>query len=161
MALNEAQQLAERLADVDQQLRSLWALWTFHANNGENRAMQAAASRFLELAPRSSTRADVLVGERLMGVMMHYRGRQDEARRYLERVSGLHVPPSGNRHLPRFQYDQQALAQASGKKRHAQHRADVPLIIMEGQIGHVFINGISAQAGKRAKENRRERDEQI
>lgn len=113
MALNQALQLAESLGDVDLQLQALRALWTFRRYNGENWATEAVAKRFLELAPRSTTEADIFVGESLMGVTMHYRGRQDKARCSLERVMGLYVPPSDGQHLLRFQYDQRVLAQAT------------------------------------------------
>jgi predicted ATPase/DNA-binding winged helix-turn-helix (wHTH) protein len=112
-ALHQALHFAASLGDVDHELQALWALWTFHSNNGENLATEAVARRFLELAPRSTTEADEFVGKRLMGVTMHYRGRQDEARRHLERVIGLYVPPSGSQHLLRFQFDQRVLAQAT------------------------------------------------
>jgi predicted ATPase len=54
----------------------------------------------------------MFVGERLLGVTMHYRGRQVEARRHLEHVLANYIAPGDGQHVLRFHYHQNILARA-------------------------------------------------
>ncbi|HME22190.1 MAG TPA: winged helix-turn-helix domain-containing protein [Acetobacteraceae bacterium] len=111
-ALTEAFDLAERLDDVDYQLRVLWGMWTRRFNNGENRAARAVAERFLALAAGASDPSDRLVGERLMGTALHYLGDQAGARWHLEEMLNNDAAPRSVQHTVRFQFDQRVLARA-------------------------------------------------
>ena len=70
--------LAERLGDLDYQLRALWGLWIL-----KDREALALAQQFAAVA---STPADRLIGAQMLGHSYHYRGDQVSARRYLERA---------------------------------------------------------------------------
>ena len=110
--LRETLAIATDLEDVDHQLQALWALWTYSVYTGENRVAESIGETFCQLAPRAANQADVYVGERLMGVTMHYRGHQPEARSRLENVLRHYVAPDDGQHLLRFQYDQSILARS-------------------------------------------------
>jgi predicted ATPase/DNA-binding winged helix-turn-helix (wHTH) protein len=103
---------AESLDDVGSQLQALWAVWMQRINNGENRAAQDAAERFLRIAQHHGRLADVLVGDRFMGNTMHYGGNQPQARRDFERMLDRYVTPDDQRHSVWFFYDQRVLARA-------------------------------------------------
>jgi predicted ATPase/DNA-binding winged helix-turn-helix (wHTH) protein len=113
MVLAEALETAERLDDVVSQLRALWAMWSYRFNIGDNRAAQPLAERFSHLARDVGDRADVLVGDRLIGTTMHYRGSQPQARYHLQRVLDLYVAPSDQRHTMWFHHDQRVMARTA------------------------------------------------
>ena len=79
-------ELSEQQGDVDYQLRALWGLWSGLLNRNEFRAALELAERFSELANSRSRNADVLVGERMIGYIVHLMGDQPRARRHLERM---------------------------------------------------------------------------
>ena len=106
-------EMAERLNDAEYQLRALWGLWIYHLSSGESRATLAVAQRFCSLATGKASPAEVLVGERMVGVSLHYMGDQIGARRYLERVLGNYVAPAHRSHAIRFQFDQRVSARAT------------------------------------------------
>jgi predicted ATPase/DNA-binding winged helix-turn-helix (wHTH) protein len=109
MVLAKALEVAESLDDVDSQLRALWALWSYRYNSGDHRATQSLAEQFSRLARRKGDPADILVGDRLMGITMHYTGNQTRARHYLERMLKLYTAPSDQRHTLWFQQDQRVV----------------------------------------------------
>src|SRR5215813_13423791 len=109
-SLSEAFNFAERLNDVDMQLRALWGMWSYRLNRGEQRATRHLAERFSGIAHRAGNPDDVLVGDRLLGTTMHYEGRQREARRYLERFLDLYVAQGNERHMMWVQLDQRLMA---------------------------------------------------
>jgi len=113
MVLAEALETAERLDDVVSQLRALWAMWSYRFNIGENRAAQPLAERFSHLARHAGDRADVLVGDRLVGTTMHYSGGQPQARYHLQRVLDLYIAPSDQRHTMWFHHDQRVMARTA------------------------------------------------
>jgi len=113
MVLAEALETAERLDDVVSQLRALWAMWSYWFNIGDNRAAQPLAERFSHLARDAGDRADVLVGDRLIGTTMHYSGSQHQARYHLQRVLDLYVAPSDQRHTMWFHHDQRVMARTA------------------------------------------------
>jgi hypothetical protein len=109
-ALAKALDIAESLDDVDLQLQALWGMFTYRVNNGAQQEALSLAERFSRVARRTGDPADLLVGDRLTGGVLHYLGNQPEARRYLERVVDLYVAPSDRRHTICFVYDQRLLA---------------------------------------------------
>jgi predicted ATPase len=102
-AWTTALEIAERLADTEYQLRTLWGLWHFHVSRGECRTALALAERFCE---RVINPADLPVGERMVGASLHYLGDQTNARRLVEHMLGRYVDPVRRSHAIRFQYDQ-------------------------------------------------------
>jgi predicted ATPase/DNA-binding winged helix-turn-helix (wHTH) protein len=112
LVLSKTLAIATELDDPNYQLQALWALWTCCFNNGENLAAEPIAQKFLQVARRAANPADMFVGERLLGVTMHYRGRQVEARRHLEHVLANYIAPGDGQHVLRFHYHQDILARA-------------------------------------------------
>ncbi len=106
-AWTTALEIAQRVDDVEYQLRALWGLWHFRVSRGECRAALALAERFCDRAANTANPADLLVGERMVGVSLHYLGDQTNARRYLEGMLSRYVAPTHRSHAIRFQYDQQ------------------------------------------------------
>jgi predicted ATPase len=85
-------ELAERLDDKDFRLRALWGLCIDQFNNGQFGKARALADRFANAAANSSDHTDLMLGDRLMAVALHYLGDQNEARRRIDRVNAsLHV----------------------------------------------------------------------
>ena len=79
-AWNRALELAERLDDVEYQLRALWALWTFRVLRGECRATLELARRFCAVAARSVDAGDAMGGDRMVGTSLFFLGDQAQAR---------------------------------------------------------------------------------
>jgi predicted ATPase len=100
-------EIADRLADTEYQLRTLWGLWHFYASRGECRRALALAEAFRD---RANTPADRPVGERMVSASLHYLGEQANARRHLEGVLGRYIDTARRSHAIRFQYDQKVSA---------------------------------------------------
>ena len=109
-AWQTALELAEDLDDVDYRLRALWGLWASRYNNGEYREALALAERFSALAVNSADPADPHIGDRMVGVALHFLGDQAGARRHIERMLGRYVTPVHRSHIVRFQFEQRVTA---------------------------------------------------
>ena len=109
-AWTTALEIAERLHDIEYQLRALWGLWHFRVSLGECRAALALAESFCGRVALSDNPAELLVGERMVGVSLHYLGEQADARLHLERMLSRYVAPAHRSHAIRFQYDQHVAA---------------------------------------------------
>ena len=105
-AWTTALEIAERLDDAEYQLRALWGLWHFRVSRGECRAALALAESFCGRVAGNDNPAELLVGERMVGVSLHYLGDQTNARRHLEHMLSRYVAPAHRSHAIRFQYDQ-------------------------------------------------------
>jgi predicted ATPase len=105
-------EIAKNLDDVHAEIRALWVLWTVHFNIGACDEAETAANQFSLTAHRADDAATILVGDRLLGNTLQYRGRQREARYYFERVLDRYVSPEDQQHTIWFHYDQRALARA-------------------------------------------------
>lgn len=103
--------LAEKQRNADYQLRALWGLWAGLLNRSEFRTALAIAERFSELAAKHSRDADFLVGERMIGYLVHLMGDQTRARRHIERMLGEYEVPVIGAQIIRFVFDQRATAQ--------------------------------------------------
>jgi predicted ATPase/DNA-binding winged helix-turn-helix (wHTH) protein len=91
--LVEALELAEKLDDVDAQLRALWTLWPLRLNTGECRAAQSAAEQFSRVALRTGNPAIIPVADRMIGLALQYAGKTSEAQRCFERMLDRYVDP--------------------------------------------------------------------
>jgi predicted ATPase/DNA-binding winged helix-turn-helix (wHTH) protein len=103
--------MSEQLGNVDYQLRALWGLWSGLLNGGEFRAALALAERFSELARRHADTTDSLVGDRMVGYILHLLGDQPRARLHIERMLSRYQVPLTGAEIIRFIFDQRATAQ--------------------------------------------------
>jgi predicted ATPase/DNA-binding SARP family transcriptional activator len=106
-AWTTALEIAERVDDIEYQLRALWGLWHFRLRRGECRAALALAESFCGRVAGNDDEAERFVGEQMVGVSLHYLGDQTSARRHLEHMPSRYVAPAHRSHAIRFQYDQQ------------------------------------------------------
>jgi predicted ATPase/DNA-binding winged helix-turn-helix (wHTH) protein len=84
--------LADKLDDKDFRLRALWGLSIDQFNNGQFGNARALADRFASAAANSPDRTDIMLGDRLMAVALHFLGDQSEARLRIDRVNAsLHL----------------------------------------------------------------------
>jgi len=88
-----ALEIAERLDDTDHQLRALYGLWAYRNLGGDCRASLAFAQRFCSLAVKQADPADMLIGDRMTGVVLHFLGDQASAREHIERMLARYVAP--------------------------------------------------------------------
>lgn len=109
-AWTKALELADRLDDNEYQLRALWGLWVYRISNGEYRSAFALAQRFRSVAEGAARAFDLPIGDRMVGVVLHYLGNQTEARRSIELMLHRYVTPVRSSHTIRFQLDQRVTA---------------------------------------------------
>jgi predicted ATPase/DNA-binding winged helix-turn-helix (wHTH) protein len=109
-ALAKALEIAERLEDTDYQLRALWGLCVDRLNNGVFREALACAQQFCSVAAGSADPVDLPIGDRMMGLSLHYLGDQTNARSHFERMLSRYVAPARRAHSIRFQFDQRVTA---------------------------------------------------
>jgi predicted ATPase/DNA-binding winged helix-turn-helix (wHTH) protein len=103
-------QLAEKLGDTSYRLRALWGMWIAHVNKGDFAAALDLALQLLDLVRESTDALDVMMADRLLGVVHHYRGDQAQARQYLERMLGRYRTIGNQPRVARFQIDQKVTA---------------------------------------------------
>jgi predicted ATPase/DNA-binding winged helix-turn-helix (wHTH) protein len=108
----KALEIAENLDDAEYQLRSLWALWSFHVNFAQQGVALTLARRFHTLAMEWSEPDDRLTGERMIGTSQYYLGDLLSARRHLEYTLAHYVAPTQKQQIGRFEVDQRSAARA-------------------------------------------------
>jgi predicted ATPase/DNA-binding winged helix-turn-helix (wHTH) protein len=106
---SRALELADEINDRESQLGALWGLWVYHIYRGEHSDAQALVERFRKLARDGGDPELLLMGDRMLGVLLHYLGDQTKARSYIERVVNRYVAPT-HRSPARFLFDQRATA---------------------------------------------------
>ena len=117
--------------------RALWGLWAGTINNGEFRAALALAKRFDNLAAVAADGADRHIGDRLIGVCLHFLGDQRSARRHIERLLGRYITPVNRSHAVRFQFDQQITARITlSRVLWLQGFADRAMRVVEDNMHH-------------------------
>jgi predicted ATPase len=79
-------------------------------NSGECRVALTLAQRFYSLAQNRGDPADLPIGDRMIGVSMHYWGDQTNARRHIERMLSGYVAPVQRSPVIRFLFDQRVMA---------------------------------------------------
>ena len=102
---------AKKLGDIDYQLRALWGSFQIRFNSGEFRAALNVAESLRQAAVNSTDPADLLLGDRLVGLSHFYLGDYVNGRRHLEAMLGRYVAPTHKSHIIRFQFDQRIVAQ--------------------------------------------------
>ena len=104
-AWTDVLEIAERLDDTEFRLRALWGLWYNHISNGDCQAALTLAQRYHALPPNQIDSADLLIGERMLGTSLYYRGDLSDARRHLEHMLSHCTTPIRRSHMIRFQFD--------------------------------------------------------
>jgi predicted ATPase/DNA-binding winged helix-turn-helix (wHTH) protein len=102
---------AEQLDDTEHRLQALYGLWNSRATSGDVAAAMDFARQFHRLAAERS-HADVLMGGRMLGSMLHFSGEQTDARHHLETMLDGYVPPVHRTATMRHQFDQRIVARA-------------------------------------------------
>ncbi|MEW5685741.1 MAG: hypothetical protein AB1942_12545 [Pseudomonadota bacterium] len=100
--------LADRCGDHDYKIRGLWQLATLNMD-GELHSAFENARRLRNAAAGRDAAAERLVGERMMGSVLHLLGRHSEARLLLETTRAAYDQPERRASALRFQYDQLVL----------------------------------------------------
>lgn len=95
--------LAEQCGDTDYQLRAIWGLFAGSINSASYVTALSLAERFHELAKDTN---EQLIGDRIIGVALHFLGDQRGAREHTERMISRYVAPAHGAHMIRFQNDQ-------------------------------------------------------
>ncbi|WP_377298675.1 winged helix-turn-helix domain-containing protein [Rhizobium sp. SGZ-381] len=104
-----ALRIAERLDDVDYQLRAIWAMWVDAINRAAPSAGLEMAHKFGSVAARSTDPVDEVVARRILGATLHWLGRHEESRILLEQMI-LQYDALPSAHTTRFQFDQRITA---------------------------------------------------
>ncbi len=112
-ALSSALATAEALGDADYQLRALWGLCVDRLNNAVFREALAFAERFRDVADRDGNATDRPIGDRMLGLSLHFLGEEERAQRHFERMLETYLEPARRSHLIRFQFDQRVTAQVA------------------------------------------------
>jgi predicted ATPase len=79
-------EIAERLDDKDYKQRAVRGLCIDQFNYGELRAALGFARRFAELVANSTDTIDLVMGDRILAIALHYIGDQKNARLHIDRV---------------------------------------------------------------------------
>jgi predicted ATPase len=98
-------EIAKSLGDTEYQLRALRGLWAYWMNGGEYRSSLALAYEFGALAATTNDPGDLLVADRMAGIILHYLGDQTGARRHIERRLGDPLVPARQSQSARFAID--------------------------------------------------------
>jgi predicted ATPase len=111
-ALTRALEIAERLDDTDYRLRALWALCVERLNSGIFTDALPLAQQFYSVAASSPNRMDLAIGDRMIGMALHWMGDQAGARRLFDRMLSEYVAPVHRSQTLRFVLDQRVSARA-------------------------------------------------
>ena len=109
-ACTKALEIAERLDDIEYQLRALWGVWSFQMRGGQHRVTLALAQRFCSLAANRPDPSDRLIGERMMAESEYLVGNLLGARGQFEHMVSRYTASNRWSHIVRFQIDQRARA---------------------------------------------------
>ncbi|MCD2185357.1 ATP-binding protein [Rhizobium sp. GN54] len=104
---------AETLGDAECALGCLWGLCDYHTWTGDHHAALAMAERIRKLA---SDRGDLTACtnvDRQAGTALRYLGELAGARRHLERMIALYIPPVARSDIARFQLDPRSAARGT------------------------------------------------
>ena len=91
-------------------MRALWGLWFFYSATSQHRTALELAERLCALAARRPDANNRTIGERAVGVSLHYLGDQPSARRHIERALAERDTETHRSHVIRYQIDQGVMA---------------------------------------------------
>ena len=103
-------ELANRLDDMSYRLRAIWGVWISKLNNGDLDTALDLAQQLLDLVDETSDQGDLMMADRLMATTLHFRGEQDEARRFIDRMFDRYGRAGPQPRVARFHVDQQITA---------------------------------------------------
>jgi predicted ATPase/DNA-binding winged helix-turn-helix (wHTH) protein len=103
----EVLELARTANDTEHQLRALWGLFACRIATGEFSVALKLARQFYTFAIGTP---DWVIGDRLVGVALHFMGDQTPARRHIERMLAHYVAPVHRSRITRLQFDQRVTA---------------------------------------------------
>jgi predicted ATPase/DNA-binding winged helix-turn-helix (wHTH) protein len=86
VAFTRALELANQVGDVSARLHARWGTWAIRRARGEYREALALADDYAALARTAGEQADIVLGDRILGLTHHYLGNQADAGQALERV---------------------------------------------------------------------------
>jgi tetratricopeptide (TPR) repeat protein len=113
--------------------------------SGAYREALGAAQRFRAIPKRQIPLADLLIGERLLGVTHHVLGDQELARRHLESMLARYSAPADQSHRVRYQFDQRVAALSFlGQTLWIQGFADQAKRTIEAAVGEASSSGHAA-----------------
>jgi len=98
-------ELAERLGDIEYQLRAQLGLCSAHMRSGQHHIALALAQRFSDLATASSDPNYRLIGERLIGDAEYLGGKLLSGRRHIEHMLAHYTVSNRWAFIRRFQID--------------------------------------------------------
>lgn len=102
--------IAERIGDIDHQLRGLMALWLSRLTFSDFPDALRIGRRFRALADSSSHSVDPLLGERMIGFALDFLGDPAAARRHLERMLTGYDASVHRVHINRYWFDHEVTA---------------------------------------------------
>jgi predicted ATPase len=107
-ACTRALTIAERIGDLDYQMRALLALWNDCFSNGQIHRALELAQKFSRAAHASESRGDILVSHRVLGVTQYVAGEAEQARVNLQATVDGYATAITDSHMARFVFEQQA-----------------------------------------------------
>lgn len=110
---SRALQLADRLGDVEYQLRCLWGLCDYHTWTGNHGAALAITQRIRAVAIDKGDFAASVNVDRQAGTALRYLGDLAGSRLHLERMISRYVPPVVRASVARFQLDPRLAARGT------------------------------------------------
>jgi predicted ATPase len=102
--------LANRLGDNRYRLRAIWGVWISKLNSGDLDAALELAQQLIGLVEELPNETDRMMADRLMATTLHFRGDQDEARRFIERMFSRYARAGPQPRIAQFHVDQQVTA---------------------------------------------------
>ena len=108
-ALTKALDLAESQDNSEYRLRAMFVLYVYRLMTGDYRGALATAQKFRTVAAKTTDPTDALIGDRLVGVVLHILGDQPGARRHLEPIIGADFSSARRSHIIRYQWDQRVV----------------------------------------------------
>jgi len=134
-----ALQLAEENNDIDYRLRAMWGLWAGNINNGRFSEALAVARTFDDLASAEADEPDRYIGDRLIGVCLHFLGDQHGARLHIDRMLARYVTPASRSDAVRFQFDQRVTARITlARVLWLQGFSDQAMRVVQDSIDHAL-----------------------
>jgi predicted ATPase/DNA-binding winged helix-turn-helix (wHTH) protein len=102
--------VAEEVGSIDYQLRALLGMCRDHYKNSKLDEALALSEKFCAIAEGSTDPVDRLIGERMMGYTLHFRGEQAKARQHIENMLHGYDEVVHGSHVMRYWFDRRVTA---------------------------------------------------